>query len=162
MQANQATLNKLRAIFAKAAHTNQDGEARAFASKGFEMFNRYGFSLKDLTKGQKRKEAEYIVHNFIHAQRIWQAQDKATGKAKKTSETNSDGQTTRVWVNGYTRKDGRQVKGYWRTGTASTKAKKDQMGPNGETRDGFIWVNGYTRADGREVRGYWRRLRYFK
>lgn len=72
-----------------------------------------------------------------------------------------------TWVNGYTRKDGTYVQGYWRTDANSTRndnySTEGNVNPYTGTpgtkpRDYNCiphWVNGYTDSDGVYHNGYY-------
>ena len=82
----QARLNKLRAMFARAANTSSNQEADTAARMAREWMRRYGFTEADV-KGWRTHgtEAEYILQNFRAAQARWREMDReqAKGKAKK-------------------------------------------------------------------------------
>ena len=74
------------------------------------------------------------------------------------------------WVDGYTRKDGTKVRGYWRTNPDDDRSNNyssygntnPHTGKRGSVRSGSsgstgkVYVRPYTRKDGTRVKGYYR------
>ncbi|MCO4783112.1 MAG: hypothetical protein KC646_12380 [Candidatus Cloacimonetes bacterium] len=70
-----------------------------------------------------------------------------------------------VWVKGYTKSNGTQVKGYFRTKADNNKynnhSTKGKVNPYTGKKGSFkpksgTWVKGYTKSNGKTVSGHWR------
>jgi hypothetical protein len=138
-------LDKVRAMFARAAHSDAPGEQEVAARMAMSFMTRYNIRSADLLVGLKGPmERDYNLQNYYAAKRILENPPPKVVVVDTPPRTvvapppppSADG-FKRVWVNGYVRKNGVKVNGYWRL-----------------TRP--LWVASYTRKDGKKVAGYWR------
>lgn len=92
-------------------------------------------------------EERVAAYKQFAAEKAERAKNAAV-KSTRPLESTSD----KVWVEGYTRKDGTKVAGYWRSKSSGTELSSK---PSASSSD-RIWVEGYTRKDGTKVKGHWR------
>jgi hypothetical protein len=131
-------LDRVRAMFARAAHSDAQGEQEVAARMGMAFMEKYSFRSSDLLVGlRSSSEREYNYRNYMTAKTLLESPPpRPTVVINKTPPPNTY-PFRRVWINGYKRKTGVEVKGYWRL-----------------TRP--VWVESYTRKDGKKVAGHWR------
>lgn len=88
--------------------------------------------------------------------------DKVTGARARVSDyadvRRSSSQHNKVYVRGYARADGTQVKGYWRSTPTRASGSVGTSGSSGQrsSAGGTVRVSGYYRANGTYVQGYTR------